>query len=258
MSPTTESSYTRQELMVAAAARQIRDGEIVFVGMRLPLLAFVLAKRTHAPTAIGVFETGVVRDEPSAEPLYTMCDPPNIGGASWCTRTLNVMALLQHGVVDVGFIGGAEVDRFGNVNTSYIGDFHAPTVRLPGSGGAADIASLARRLVVIMEHEKRRLKERVDFITSPGYGDGRDWRHRVGLLRGGPVAVITTMGVLGFDPDTHEAVLRSYHPGTTPEEVRANTGWDLKLAPDIHPTPPPTPEELRLIREYDREGHWTR
>ncbi|GIV96236.1 MAG: 3-oxoadipate--succinyl-CoA transferase subunit B [Herpetosiphonaceae bacterium] len=250
--------YTPQELMVAAAAREIKDGEVVFVGMRLPLIAFALAKATHAPRAIGLFECGIIRDTPAPELLYTMGDPPNIAGALWCTAMADLMALLQRGEVQLGFIGGAEIDRFGNLNTSYIGDFRQPRTKLPGSGGGADIASLAGRLMVIMAHEKRRFVERVSYITSPGYGEGGDWRERVGLPRGGPAAVITTLGVLGFDPDTREALLRSYHPFSSVEEICANTGWDLKVSPDVAPTPPPTPEELALIRHYDPEGFWTR
>jgi len=249
--------YTPQELMIVAAAREIRDGELVFVGMRLPLLAFALAKRTHAPHAFGLFECGLLRDTPSPELLYTMGDPPNVAGAVWATRLINAMALLQQGRVDLGFIGGAQVDRYGNLNTSYIGDFSRPRVKLPGSGGAADLASLAQRLVIVMEHEKRRFVEKVDYITSPGYGDGAGWRERVGLVRGGPAAIITTLGVLGFDPHTREAGLRSYHPGVTPEQVRANTGWDLRTAGAIE-TEPPTPAELAIIREYDPQGFWTR
>ncbi len=244
--------------MVVCAAREIRDREVVFVGMRLPLLAFALAKRTHAPSAVGLFENGVVRDLPSTELLYTMSDPPNIAGAAWCTSMTNIMALLHQGLVDLGFIGGAEVDRYGNLNTSYIGDPARPTTRLPGSGGAADIASLAKRLLIIMQHEKRRFREQVDYITSPGYGDGAGWREKVGLPRGGPEAVITTLGVLGFDLQSKEAVLRSYHPGTSAEEVRVETGWPLRFAPDLGETPPPTAEELAIIRECDPRGFWTR
>jgi glutaconate CoA-transferase subunit B len=248
--------YSLRELMIVAAAREIRDGEIVFTGMRLPLLAFCVAKHLHAPRAIGLFEVGIVRDTPSPELLYTMSDPPNIRDAVWCTSLLNLMALLQRGHADVGFIGAAEVDRFGNVNTSYIGDFRRPRVKLPGSGGGGDLASLAHRSIIIIEHERRRLPERVSYITSPGYGDGPGWRERVGLPRGGPSAVVTSMGVLGFDPATCEAVLRSYHPGTTVEQVRANTGWDLRVAPDVHETPPPTAAELEVIRTYDPHGQW--
>ncbi len=269
--------YSPQELMVAAAAREIRDGEIVFTGMRLPLIAFALAKEAHAPNAIGLFECGLVRDMPAPELLYTMGDPPNITNALWATRMVNIMGLLQQGWVDLGFIGGAEVDRFGNLNTSYIGAFpsHGRTDRstgdaeagddgrsqftkLPGSGGAADIASLSKRLVAIIPHEKRRLVERVSYITSPGNGEGNGWRERVGLPRGGPGAVITTLCVLGFDPATGEAELRSYHPGQSVESVRAQTGWDLRVARDVHVTPAPTKTELEIIRRYDPQGFWTR
>jgi glutaconate CoA-transferase subunit B len=245
------------ELMVAQAAREISDGEHVFVGMRLPLIAFVLAKRTHAPNAIGLFELGIVRDQPSPELLYTMGDPPNVAGAVWCARTIDLMGLLQRGDVDAGFIGGAEVDRHGNLNTTAIGPSRArPTVQLPGSGGGADIASLAHRLIVIMAHDKRRLRERVDFVTSPGYGDGGDWRTRVGLPRGGPSVLITTLGVFRFEAG--EAVLASYHPTSSVEEIRANTGWDLRVADDVGETRLPSAGELRIIREYDPQGFWTR
>src|SRR5713226_1011169 len=213
-------NYTPQEVMVVAAAREIADGEVVFVGMRLPLLAFGLAKRTHAPTAIGLFENGLVRDRVPPPDLYTMSDAPNVAGAAWATGLLEVMHLLQRGDVSLGFIGGAEVDRFGNINTNVIGSPARPRVKLPGSGGAADIACLARRLVSLMEHEPRRLRERVDFVTSPGYGDGSpDWRARQGLIRGGPSALITTLGVLRFDTRTHAAYLAAYHPFTTPQDV---------------------------------------
>jgi glutaconate CoA-transferase subunit B len=253
------SKYTPQELMVVAAAREIFDGEVVFVGMRLPLLAFGLAKRTHAPRAIGLFENGLVRDRVPPPDLYTMSDAPNIRGAAWATGLLDVMYVLQRGDVDLGFIGGAEVDRFGNINTTVIGTPERPRLKLPGSGGGADIACLAQRLVSLMEHEPRRLRARVDFITSPGYGDGTpSWRERQGLVRGGPAAVITTLGVLRFDRDTHEAYLASYHPFTTPDEVRLATGWPLRLAAECAPTPAPTLDELRLIREADPHGFWTR
>ena len=252
-------SYTPHELMVVAAAREIADGEVVFVGMRLPLLAFGLAKRTHAPSAIGLFENGLVRDRVPPPDLYTMSDAPNVATAAWATGLVDVMQLLQHGDVDLGFIGGAQIDRFGNINTTVIGAPEAPRTKLPGSGGGADIACLAQRLVSLMEHEPRRLVAHVDFITSPGYGDGSpQWRQRQGLLRGGPSAVITTLGVLRFDPTTCEAYLASYHPFTTPRDVRAATGWPLRLAEDLRPTPPPGEDELRLIREADPHGFWTR
>lgn len=245
------------EIMVAQAAQQIRDGERVFVGMRLPLIAFVVAKRTHAPNAVGLFELGIVRDEPAPELLYTMGDTPNVTGAVWCARTMDLMGLLQRGEVEAGFIGGAEIDRHGNLNTTAIGpDRTRPEVQLPGSGGGADIASLAHRLIVIMAHDKRRLRDRVDFITSPGYGDGGDWRRRVGLPRGGPSVLITTLGVFRFDAG--EAVLVSYHATSSLDEVRASTGWELTVAKDVHVTEPPSSEVLKVIRGYDKDGFWTR
>lgn len=257
--------YTPQELMVVCAARQIRDGERVFVGMRLPLIAFALAKRTHAPGCIGLFESGVIRDEPAAELLYTMGDAPNNVGALWTTGTVNVIGLMSAGEVELGFIGGAEIDRYGNLNTSIIGDWQHPKVRLPGSGGGADIASLSSRLAIIMAHERHRLREKVDYVTSPGYGypdehgpAGVSWRRRVGLPRGGPAALITTLALFTFDPENGEAMLQSYHPGSTIASVQEQTGWPLRLAPDCTETIPPTAEELRVIREIDPEGKWTR
>ena len=176
------SSYTSQELMVAVASREIHDGDLVFVGMRLPILAYAVALSTHAPTARGLFEVGLMRDRPADAFLGTMGDPPNVAGALWATRMSNVMALMAQGHVDLGFIGGAEVDRFGNLNTSYVGDPAKPKVKLPGSGGGADIAVLSRRWVTLMNHEKRRLVDRVSFVTSPGHGDGTPgWRERNGL-----------------------------------------------------------------------------
>jgi len=251
-------AHTDRELMVIAAGREIKDGDVTFVGMRLPLIAFAFAQRTHAPGAVGLFENGIIRDVPVAETLMTMSDTPNIPGALWCTGTIEIMGLLQQGLVDLGFIGGAEIDRHGNLNTSYIGDWRKPTVRLPGSGGGADLASLSRRFVVIMPHERHRFRERVDFVTSPGFGDGPGWRERVGLAGGGPAAVITTLGVFRFARDTREMVLASYHPGQSVESVRAATGWDLRVAADVGPTPTPTAEELAIVRDCDPAGFWTR
>src|SRR3972149_3855724 len=248
--------YTDRELMVIAAGREIRDGDLVFVGMRLPLLAFAFAKRTHAPGAIGLFENGIVRDQPAAETLMTMSDTPNIPGALWSTGTLEIMSLLQQGLVDLGFIGGAEIDKHGHPN--YGGDWRRPTVRLPGSGGGADIASLARRFVVIMPQEKHRFKERVDFITSPGFGDGAGWRERVGLPGGGPAAGITTLGGSRFRPETREMVLASWHPGQSVEAVRAATGWDLRVADGCRQTGTPTAAGLEIVRACEPAGVWPR
>lgn len=270
--------------MVCAAAREIKDHEIVFVGMRLPLIAFVVAKQTHAPNAVGLFENGVIRATPARELIYTMADPPNILGATQCLEMLGVMSLLQSGRVDLGFLGSAEVDRFGNLNSTMVegavrrrrlafGKDDIPAndqrpntndrfVRLPGSGGACDIASLAKRFVVLLDHSKRRLPERVSYITSPGNGDGNGtrekeaWRAKQGLPRGGPSAVITTKCVLRFDDDS-EAYLASVHPGISVDDVVANTGWKLRVATNVVETLVPNEHELRAIREYDKEGFWT-
>jgi glutaconate CoA-transferase subunit B len=257
--------YTAKELMVVCAARQIQDGERVFVGMRLPLIAFALAKRTHAPNCVGLFESGTLRDTPAEQLLYTMGDAPNITDSLWATSTVNVIGLMATGEINLGFIGGAEIDRYGNLNTSLIGDWQEPRVRLPGSGGGADIASLAQRLAIIIPHERHRLRERVDFVTSPGYGypdeqgsAGVSWRKRQGLPRGGPSALITTLAVFTFDAETGEALLQSYHPGSSVEEVQAQTGWQLRLAPACAETIPPSPEDLAVIRQCDPQGVWTR
>jgi glutaconate CoA-transferase, subunit B len=249
---------TPQELMVAVAAREIRDGELVFVGMRLPILAYGVARSTHAPRARALYELGLMRDEPPAAFLGTMGDPPNVVRALWATRLSNVMALMAQGEVDLGFIGGAEVDRFGNLNTSYVGDPARPSVKLPGSGGGADIAVLSRRWVTLMSHERRRLVDRVSYVTSPGHGDGAGWRERHGLPGGGPAAIVTTMAVLRFPPGGGEAYLASVHPGHTVEGVREQTGWDLRVAGGVGVTPAPTPEELAEMRRLDPDGFWTR
>lgn len=235
--------------MIAVASREIRDGELVFVGMRLPIVAYGVARNTHAPNARGLFEVGLMRDRAATTYLGTMGDPPNVVGALWATRMSNVMALMAQGHVDLGFIGGAEVDRFGNLNTSYVGPPDKPAVKLPGSGGGADIAILSRRWVTLMTHERRRLVEHVSFVTSPGHGDGTPgWRRRHGLLGGGPVAIITTMCVFRFPAEGGEAYLDTIHPGRTLVEVREATGWEVKVASDVGETQPPSDAELLEIR----------
>jgi glutaconate CoA-transferase subunit B len=254
---TIKKNYTLSELMVTAAAREVGNGEVVFVGMRLPLLGFLLAKSTHAPDAVGVYELGIVRDTPAPAPLMTMGDLPNLYHAQWLADTADVMGLLQQGGVDVSFIGGAQVDRFGNLNTSYIGGIEAVETRLPGSGGACDLACLAKRHIIVMNHQKRRFVPRVDYITSPGFGNGSGWRRQKGLPGGGPATVITTLGVLRFDPATCEMVLSSIHPGISVEDVKQNTGWPLQVASSLIQTPVPSAEELAMIKQFDPEGYWT-
>ncbi len=243
--------------MVTTASRQIRDQELVFVGMRLPLLSFLLAQATHAPHAVGLYENGLIRAEAAPEMLYTMSDPPNVLGATRATDMIELMGLLQSGRVGLGFVGAAQVDRYGNLNST-IARREGGETRLPGSGGASDIASLAERLVVLLPHQRRRFPERVNYLTSPGYGDGYGWRQRVGLPRGGPAAVITDRGVLRFHPESREAVLASVHPGYSPEDLASETGWPLRLADNLQETPLPTDEELSALRRLDPEGFWLR
>jgi len=248
------SGYTPAEIMVTAAARQINDHEVVFVGMRLPLLAFMLAKQTHAPKALGLFENGVLRDQPAQGPIITMGDTPNQARALNLCGMDQVMSLLSGGRVDLGFIGGAQVDQWGNVNTHRV-ESPGGAVRLPGSGGGADIACLARRLLIIMNHESRRLVPRVDYITSPGWGEGPGWRQEQGLNRGGPAALITSLGVFTFERG--RAVLASLHPGVDLDQAAAQTGWELTVSPDLVTTPAPTAEELSIIRRFDPHRFWT-
>jgi len=249
--------YTYNELMVAAAAREIKPKNVVFVGMRLPLLSFLLAKELYAHDAYGVFENGVIRDIPAKAPLLTMGDLPNLTDAVSTCGMNTVMSLLATGRIDVGFIGGAEIDRFGNLNTNYIGDVKNPEIRLPGSGGACDIAAFSKKLLVIINHEKRRFKEKVDFITSPGFGNGGNWRGENGLKWGGPSAIITTLCIFKFYKGANEIFLASLHPGITVEKVIENTGFEFKIPENVEVTPPPTKKELLIIRKYDPEGFWT-
>lgn len=243
--------------MIARAAREIRNRELVFVGMRLPLLAFLLARSTHAPKAVGLFENGVLRDTPARDPLITMSDSPNILEARMCMGMETVMGLLQAGRVNLGFIGGAEVDRYGNLNTTRVQD-GGRRVRLPGSGGACDIACLSQRLVVVMKHEKRRFVEQVSYVTSPGYGTGGAWRESRGLVRGGPATLITDKAVFSFHPRTREMMLTSIHPGVNVEELVESTGWPLRVPANLPETPEPTDSDLEVIHRYDPEGFWSR
>ncbi|MFH1033499.1 MAG: CoA-transferase [Pseudomonadota bacterium] len=249
-----QAPYSPGDVMVSAAAREIRDGEVVFVGMRLPLLAFLLAKSTHAPRAVGVFENGVLRDQPALGPIITMGDPPNQAGALRLCDLGEVMTLLSGGRVDVGFIGGAQVDQYGHVNTHRVAGRDG-TTRLPGSGGGADIACLAGRLLIIMNHQRRRLVEKVDYITSPGWGPHPGWRAEQGLDRGGPAALITSLGVFRFPRGRAE--LTQLHPGVEFSQVAQATGWELEASPHLETTPAPTPEELAIIRRFDPQRFWT-
>ena len=250
-------SYTPSEMMVCAAAREIRDGERIFVGMRLPLLAFLVALGTHAPRATGIFENGVIRNTPAEAPYVTMGDPPNVQGSVSCGSMSEVMGLLQSGRIGVGLVGGAEVDIFGNLNTTLV-ESGEKTIRLPGSGGGADIACLAGRLIILLPHEKRRFKPRINYLTSPGFGTGPGWRESQGLMGGGPETIITNLCIFDFNPETCRARVKTLHPGVDLDKVRDRTGFEIHTRSDLTTTPPPQEKELELIRKYDPEGFWTR
>jgi len=251
--------YTPRELMVSAAAAEIDDGDTAFVGMRLPLIAFQVAVSTHAPNSMAVYESGVVRDDPADGFIHTMCDLPNLDHAVSTTGMIDIMSRLQRGDVDVGFLGGAEVDRYGNLNTTRVaaGDRE---IRLPGSGGACDIACMAGRTVLLMPHEPRRFVEEVNYVTSPGHAADGSGRGNHPAPGGGPDALVTSKATFGFSDG--ELYLRSVHPGDDADAVVADFPWDVATAPEVGEgevttTPEPTAEELELIRTFDPDGFWT-
>lgn len=252
---TSAPAYKRTELMAICAAREIHDGEIAFIGTGLPMLGGMLAKHTHAPKCIMIFESGVVDARPKRTPLSIgdACLVP--GSVMLCGLTEVFGLIMQPGYVDVGYIGGAQVDKFGNLNTTVIGDYRSPKVRLPGSGGANDIGSLAKRTIIMMKQDRLKFVQKLDYVTTPGYIDGPGGRERAGLPRGGPACVISDMGVYRFDPVTKEMFLDSFHPGLNVEEIRKNVSWDLKVAPKVRRTKPPTKRELQVLRtKCDPEG----
>ncbi len=243
------SAASTYEMMVTTAARMLRDGEVVFVGIGIPNVAVNLARRTRCPNLVLIYESGAIGAQPDRLPI-SIGDPALVTGAlGVCSMPEVFQYYLQRGLIDVGFLGGAQVDRFGNLNTTVIGDYHKPKTRLPGSGGACEIAALARRILIVMPHKRRSFVERLDFVTSPGYLDGGDARQRLNVPGGGPQVVITDLGVLTFCTETREMVLESLHPGATLEQVRESTGWPLRTAAKLAVTEPPSTEELRVLRD---------
>jgi glutaconate CoA-transferase subunit B len=243
-----ELTYNPKELMVVNAARLLRDNDVVFVGVGIPNLACNLARRTHAPNLQMIYEAGVYGAQPSRLPL-SIGDPSLVTGSASVCSMYDVFTLyLQRGNVDVGFLGGAQIDRYGNINATVIGDYQNPKVRLPGSGGSMEIAAWANRCYIITPHQIRRFPEKVDFHTSIGFLDGGDARKKTGVRGGGPEAIVTNLGVLRPNEDG-ELVLAALHPGVTFEEAQANTGWELKQAEDCPVTDPPNADELRILRE---------
>jgi glutaconate CoA-transferase subunit B len=248
------SEYSSTEMMVTAAARLLRDGDVVFVGIGLPNLACNLARRTHAPNLNMIYEAGVIGAQPARLPL-SIGDPTLVSGAAAVCSMYEVFAFyLQRGKIDVGFLGGAQIDRFGNVNATVIGSYERPKVRLPGSGGSAEIAAWANRTYLITPHQKRRFPERCDFVTGAGFLSGRAARTSSGVRGGGPQAVVTNLGILTPD-DSGELILSALHRGATVAQAIEHTGWPLKIADDLRTTTPPTDEELSLLREdLDPDG----
>ena len=249
------SEYSAAELMTINSARLLRDGDVVFVGVGLPNLACNLARLTHAPNLTLIYEAGIIGAQPARLPL-SIGDPCLVSGAAAICSMYEVFAFyLQRGKVDVGFLGGAQIDRFGNLNTTVIGDWQQPKVRLPGSGGACEIAIHAQRIFVIMRLKRRAFVEKLDFLTSPGHLSGGKAREELGLPGLGPDLVITDRCVFGFDESSREMVLKSLHPGVELEDVQAEVAWDLNIDPDLGITHVPTEQDLRLLREeLDPQG----
>jgi glutaconate CoA-transferase subunit B len=243
-----ELKYSSAELMIINAARLLRDGDVVFVGVGQPNLACNLAKRTHAPNLVMIYEAGVIGAEPERLPL-SIGDPTLVSGALSVVSMYDIFAnYLQRGNVDVGFVGGAQIDKYGNINATTIGDYAHPKVRLPGSGGSQEIAAWANRCYIMTPHQKRRFPEKVEFMTSAGFMDGKGARQTRGMRGGGMLAVVTDIGILEPD-ETGEMMLTALHTGRTAEEAKSNTGWDLKVADALKTTDEVTKKELKILRE---------
>jgi glutaconate CoA-transferase, subunit B len=249
MTSNNSLNYDANDQMIVSAAHLIRDNEAAYMGVGLPMVAALLAKRTHAPHATIVIENGIIRTEEFELPmgtdtLGTQYHADKLAGLSY------ISYLGEAGFINLGFIGAGQIDRFGNVNDTVIGDYHDPVHRFPGSGGANDVITFCQRTCIMLNQSKRRFPEKVDFNTCPGYFDGRPGRREaLGMRRGtGPVAVVSDLGCYKFE--NGEMVLTSIHTGCgiTLDQVRAETGWDLKISPDLKDTDPPTPEEIRILR----------
>ena len=241
-------TYSPAEMMTAVAARELRDGEVVFVGIGLPNLACNLARATHAPNLVLIYESGAVGAVPERLPV-SIGDPALVTGSLMVCGMADVFqSLLQNGRIEVGFLGGAQIDRFGNINTTVVGSYAHPDVRLPGSGGAAEIAIHARRTVVISRLSRRAFPVQVDFITSPGHRSRGRTRRELGMPGAGPVKVVTDKAIFEADPESGELVLAALYPGVTADEVRAGVGWPLGARPTLEAVNPPSADELSLLR----------
>ena len=244
-----DGQYTTDEMMTVAASRELRDGAVCFVGIGLPSEAANLARATHAPNCVLVYESGTIGAKPETLPL-------SIGDgvlAEHADSVVNVSEIfnywLQAGRIDVGFLGGAQVDRYGNINTTVIGSYDSPKVRLPGAGGAPEIAASAKEVIMVLKHRARSLVETLAFVTSVGHRHGGHSRAELGYPGSGPTAVITDLGILRPDPQSRELTLVALHPGASVEGAREATGWELRVAEDLETTEPPTEDELRVLRD---------
>jgi glutaconate CoA-transferase subunit B len=254
-----ELGYTKNEIMIAASARQLAGERNCFVGIGLPNIVCNLAQRTVSPELQLVYESGVFGARPERLPL-SIGDPTLVSGSTAVTSMFELFAYyLQAGLIDVAFLGAAQIDRFGNINTTVIGDYAKPKVRLPGSGGACEIAINARKVFVIMRQGTRSFVGELDFRTSPGHSGDPEHDAKRGWWGSGPTSVVTDLGTYFFDERSGEMTLATLHPGVTMEEVRGNMGWEPRVAEDLGETPAPTAEELRLIREeLDPGGVYTK
>jgi glutaconate CoA-transferase, subunit B len=245
-------AVTANELLAIMGARELRDGQAVFTGVGAPMMASVLAQRLHAPNLTIVVEGGIIGPQwkPGWLPISTN-EMRAAHGAQMLPSITDVFLMAQRGLLDIGFIGGAQIDRHGNLNTTVIGSYDRPKVRLPGSGGANDIISLCRAVLVLTAHEPRRFVDKVDFVTSPGYLTGGDSRKKSGLVFGGVARVVTTLGLFGFPPESRRMRLEAVHPGVTVDQVRANTPIELLVADRVETTAPPSARELEVLRSLD-------
>jgi len=248
-------AVTPSELLAVMGSRQLSDDTTVFAGVGVPLLAAALAQQRHAPRLTIVIEGGIIGPQirPGRLPVSTN-EMRAAHRAQMLPGITDTFLFAQRGFLDYGFMGGAQIDQYGNINTSVVGtDYWKPKVRLPGTGGANDIASLCREVIILTAHEKRRFVPRVDFVTSPGWLGGSDARRRAGLLFGGVSRVVTTLGVFGFEPATRRMRIEATHPGVTTEQIRENTGFPLGEAERVTVTEPPSDDELSMLRALDPE-----
>ena len=244
-----EGSYTTDEMMTVAASRELEDGMVCFVGIGLPSEAANLARATHAPGCVLIYESGTIGAKPKVIP-HSIGDGILAENADSVVSVPEIFSYwLQTGRIDVGFLGAAQIDRFANINTTVVGHYESPKVRLPGAGGAPEIAASAKEVMVVMPQTTRSFVEELAFRTSVGYLDGGSSREKLGYLGEGPTVVITELGILRPDPETKELTLTKLHPGTSVEQVREATGWDLRVADELGVTDPPTEEELQILRD---------